>query len=142
MQKLMLTGNLGNDATLRTVGNKTAINFSVAHSEKFKNKDGITEEKTVWWDCTIWRNDTQSTEVAKYLKKGGKVLVEGEPQAETYTDKQGKTSISLKCFVKNLELLSVAPKAEQQEASQQQQQSAQTATSTPVTNVQDDDLPF
>jgi single-strand DNA-binding protein len=134
----MLLGNLGGDAILCTVGEKSAINFSVAHTNKFKNKDGVVEEKTTWWDCTVWRNAGQSTEIAKYLKRGIKVLCEGEPSAETYTDKSGTTHVSMKCFVKNIELLSSIQKEESKATEQQ----ATNGTGTSGTSEGGDDLPF
>ena len=40
MIKMQVIGHLGQDATVNNVNGKSVINFSVAHSEKYKNKDG------------------------------------------------------------------------------------------------------
>lgn len=107
MQKLNLIGNVGNDATVMVLeGGNAVISFSVAHSQSYKDKDGVKVEKVTWWDCSIWRKEGQKAEIAKYLLKGTKVYIEGEPSAETYTTQSGETKISLRCSVSQIELLS------------------------------------
>ena len=81
MIKMQIIGHLGQDATVNNVNGKTVINFSVAHSEKFKNKDGVEVNKSIWVSCSYW---TDRTAVAPYLKKGIQVYVEGSPEAKTY----------------------------------------------------------
>lgn len=75
-------GHLGNDAIVKQVNGKYAIDFSLAHSEKYKNRDGQTVERTTWVNCTLWRD--QAT-IAQWLKKGAKVWVEGTPSVHAYT---------------------------------------------------------
>lgn len=81
MIKMQLIGHLGQDAVVNNVNGKTVINFSVAHSEKFKNKEGVEVNKSVWVSAAYW---TDRTAVAPYLKKGSQVYVEGSPEAKTY----------------------------------------------------------
>lgn len=99
MNKLMLTGNVGQDATVADMNNgNSVINFSLAVSERYKE-----ETRTIWYKCAIFRNDTR---IAQYLKKGTKVLVSGKPEVETYQDNQGQFKANLKCIVFEIELLS------------------------------------
>ena len=107
--KLEIIGNLGADATVKDVNNSKAISFSVAHSEKYKNHEGVDIEKTTWVNCTFWKYQGQSTEIAKYLKKGTMVAVEGFPSVRGYQNQQGQNAASLDCRVTDLRLLS-APK--------------------------------
>lgn len=81
MIKMQILGHLGQDCSVNNVNGKTVINFSVAHSEKFKNKDGAEVNKSVWVSAAYW---TDRTAVAPYLKKGVQVYVEGSPEAKTY----------------------------------------------------------
>lgn len=81
MIKMQLIGHLGQDAVVNNVNGKTVINFSIAHSEKFKNKEGVEVNKSVWVSAAYW---TDRTAVAPYLKKGSQVYVEGSPEAKTY----------------------------------------------------------
>ena len=45
MIKLMVIGNLGKDCIVNTVNGKNVINFSIAHTEKFKDSTGAQREK-------------------------------------------------------------------------------------------------
>jgi single-strand DNA-binding protein len=102
MIKLQVIGNLGGDCTLKEVNGKNVINFNVAHSEKFKDAMGNLKERTTWVNCAYW---TDRTTVAQYLKKGKTVYVEGAPEAEAYTNKEGQPASTLKLRVFNLQLL-------------------------------------
>lgn len=61
-------GRLGQDATVRQVGEKFAIAFSVAISEKRQNNENVTS----WINFTYW---SKSDKVAQYLTKGKLVSV-------------------------------------------------------------------
>ena len=102
MIKLTAIGNLGKDCTVNTVNNKTVINFSVAHTEKFKDNMGVQKDKTIWVECAYW---TDRTGIATYLKKGTQVYVEGSPDIRTYTTKDGATATSLTLRVQNVQLI-------------------------------------
>ena len=102
MIKLQVIGNLGADCIAKEVNGKNVINFNVAHSEKFKDATGNLKERTTWVNCAYW---TDRTAVAQYLKKGKTVYVEGSPEAEAYTNKDGQPSATLRLRVFNLQLL-------------------------------------
>jgi len=101
---MTMIGNLGNDAVIRDSGNKKAVSFSVAHSEKYTDRNGSQVEKTIWVRCTYWR-DADKTKIAEYLKKGQKVYVEGTPSARSYQNKNNETVTDLELTVFSLELL-------------------------------------
>jgi len=82
MIKLLAIGNLGKDAVLNNVNGKNVINFTVAHTERYKDAQGNQKDKTTWVDCAYW---TDRTGIAPYLKKGTQVYVEGTPDVRTYT---------------------------------------------------------
>lgn len=104
MVKLQIIGHLGQDATVNNVNGKSVINFSVAHSEKYKNKEGVEVNKSVWVSCAYW---TDKTNVVNYLKKGTQVYAEGAPEAKTYrnqTTNEVMPQLSLR--VTSIQLLS------------------------------------
>lgn len=139
MQKVIVIGNLGKDCVLKKIGDKTAINFSVAHTEKFKNKEGVTEENTTWWDCGIWKRDGQSTELAKYLNQGKKVYIEGVPSFSTYKANDGTTKMACRINVLHLELLS--PKGDNDKSESPTQSENNEVPANPA-GANQDDLPF
>ena len=103
MIKMQIIGFIGQDATVNNVNGKSVINFSVAHSEKYKNKDGVEVNKSTWASCAYW---TDKINVAMYLKKGTQVYLEGVPEAKTYTNKNNETLPQLNIRVASLTLLS------------------------------------
>lgn len=102
MIKLQIIGNLGADCTMNEVSGRTVINFRVAHSEKFKNAQGIVVDKTTWVSCAYW---TDRNAIAQYLKKGQLVYAEGSPEAEAYMNKENQAAASLKMNVFRIQLL-------------------------------------
>jgi single-strand DNA-binding protein len=102
MIKLMVIGNLGKDCIVNTVNGKNVINFSVAHTEKFKDSTGAQREKTTWVECAYW---TDRTGIAPYLKKGTQLYVEGTPEVRTYQTNDGKSGASLSLRVQTVQLL-------------------------------------
>ena len=104
MVRMQAIGNLGKDAVTNTVNGKTVINFTLAHTEKGRDRDaqGNPKDKTIWVDCAYW---TERTAVAQYLKKGTQIYVEGQPDIRTYTTQDGRQGASLTLRVGNLQLL-------------------------------------
>jgi single-strand DNA-binding protein len=102
MIKMQIIGRLGKDCVVNTVNSKSVINFSVAHSEKYKDSQGSLQEKTIWVDCAYW---TDRTAVAPYLTKGTQVFVEGQPEARSFQRNDGTPGSSLSLRVREVQLL-------------------------------------
>jgi single-strand DNA-binding protein len=102
MIKLQVIGHLGKDCTTNVVNGKHVINFSVAHSERYKDATGVQKEKTTWVECAYW---TDRTAIAPYLKKGQLVYAEGSPEARAYQKGDGTAASSLTLRVLNIQLL-------------------------------------
>ena len=106
MIRMQVIGNLGRDCTTNIVNGKTVMNITVAHSEKFKDAQGVLKEKTVWVDCAYW---SDRTGIAPYLKKGTQVYVEGTPDLRTYTKTDGSFGATITLRVNNIQLLGSKP---------------------------------
>src|SRR5439155_9651139 len=78
------------------------INFTVAHTEKYKDSQGNNQEKTTWVDCAYW---TDRTAIAPYLQKGTQVFVEGTPEVRSFTRNDGTAGASLSMRVREVQLL-------------------------------------
>ena len=102
MIKLQVIGNLGRDCSVNTVNGRSVINFSVAHTEKFKDNTGAQKERVIWVECAYW---TDRTAIAPYLKKGTQVYAEGTPDIRTYQTNDGRQGSSLTLRVQNVQLL-------------------------------------
>ena len=88
LNKVMLIGNLGRDPELKYLeGNIARVNFSLATTETYKDKNGNRNDQTEWHNIVLWRSMAESAE--KLLKKGTQVYVEGKLQTRQWTDKEG-----------------------------------------------------
>lgn len=149
MIKLQIVGNLGKDCIVKEVNGKNVINFSVAHSERYKDAQGNQKERTTWVECAYW---TDKTAVAQYLTRGKTVYAEGSPEADAYTNKDGQVAATLRMRVQNIQLLGGNSGDGQGQGSNQGQVSNQGFGNAPVVRTQpqaaasgvamDDDLPF
>ncbi|HNA19246.1 MAG TPA: single-stranded DNA-binding protein [Chitinophagaceae bacterium] len=102
MIKMQVIGRLGKDCVVNTVNGKNVMNFTLAHSEKFKDSQGNTQEKTIWVDCAYW---SDRTALAQYLTKGTQVFVEGQPEARSFQRNDGTPGSSLSLRVREVQLL-------------------------------------
>lgn len=103
MIKLQIIGNLGKDCIVKEINGKHVINFSVAHSERFKDAQGNQKERTTWVECAYW---TDRTAIVPYLTKGTTIFAEGTPEADGYLNKDGQAAATLRMRVQSIQLLS------------------------------------
>jgi single-strand DNA-binding protein len=106
MIKLQVIGNLGKDCITNNVNGKTVMNFTVAHTERFRDAQGNQKDKTIWVDCAYW---SDRTGIAPYLRKGTQVYVEGNPEIRTFTKQDGTYGASLTLRVVSIQLLGARP---------------------------------
>ncbi|MES2429522.1 MAG: single-stranded DNA-binding protein [Bacteroidota bacterium] len=102
MIKLQIVGNLGKDCIVKEVNGKNVINFSVAHTERFKDSQGNQKERTTWVECAYW---SDKTAISQYLTKGKMVYAEGAPEADGYLNKENQPAATLRMRVQNIQLL-------------------------------------
>jgi single-strand DNA-binding protein len=110
VNKVILVGNLGKDPEVRrTQSGEPIVNFSVATSENWRDKNtGERKEKTEWHRVVIF-NEHLAKIAEQYLRKGSKVFVEGQLATRKWTDKDGQekytTEIVLNRFRGELQML-------------------------------------
>jgi single-strand DNA-binding protein len=88
VNKVILVGNLGRDPEMRYLPSGEAVaNFSVATTDKFKDKSGALQEATEWHRVAFFGRTAEVC--GQYLKKGSQVYIEGSIRSRKYTDKDG-----------------------------------------------------
>ena len=102
MIKMQVIGHLGRDCMTNMVNGKSVMNFTIAHTERFRDAQGNQKDRTTWVDCAYW---SERTGIAPYLKKGTQVYVEGTPEVRTYTKNDGTPGFSLTLRVQQVQLL-------------------------------------
>ena len=88
--KATIIGNIGRDPEIRSTqsGGKIA-NFSIATSETWTDKaTGERKDKTQWHRITVF-NERLVEHVEKHVKKGSKIMVEGQIETRKFIDKDG-----------------------------------------------------
>ena len=105
VNKVILLGNLGKDPEVKYTPSGTPVaKITVATNERFKDKDGQWQDRTEWHNVVLWQ---RLAEIAgEYLKKGGKVYIEGKLQTRSWEDKQsGQKKYMTEIVVNDLVLL-------------------------------------
>jgi single-strand DNA-binding protein len=88
VNKVILVGNLGRDPELRYIPSGQAVaNFSLATSDRWRDKEGNNQERTEWHRIVVWGKSAENC--AQYLQKGRSVYVEGRLQTQEWEDKEG-----------------------------------------------------
>jgi single-strand DNA-binding protein len=105
INKVIVLGNVGKEPEVRTFDSgDTVTNFSVATSEKWKDKtSGESKESTEWHRVSCFG---KLSEIAsKYVKKGDKIYVEGSLRTRKWTDATGVEKYSTEIKAEKIELL-------------------------------------
>jgi single-strand DNA-binding protein len=86
VNKVILIGNLGKDPEVKYTPSGTPVaKITLATNERFKDKSGEWQDRTEWHNVVLWQ---RLAEIAgEYLKKGGKVYIEGRLQTRSWDDK-------------------------------------------------------
>ena len=87
VNKVILLGNLGKDPEVKYTQSGMAIaRFSLATTERAKDKDGNWQDKTEWHNLVAFG---RTAEVAgEYLKKGRTIYIEGALRTSSWDDKE------------------------------------------------------
>ena len=95
--QIQIIGNVGKDPQIRAMPSGDLVaNFSLATSEKWKDKSGESQTKTEWHNVTCYGKLAEIAE--KYIKSGKMLFIQGSLVTQKYTDKNGveKTSTHVK----------------------------------------------
>jgi single-strand DNA-binding protein len=139
--KIILVGYLGRDPELRYTPDGTPVcDFSVATTERRKDKAGELQDVTTWFRVTVWRR--QAELAGQYLAKGRQVYIEGRLTQREYQDRDGNTRYSLEVTATDLHFMGsrgdeVSLQRDEQPVRGRQQEAAAVAPA-----VTDDDIPF
>ena len=139
MLQVEIIGNIGNDAQVKDFNGKKYIAFNVAHSEKFKNQQGVETERTTW--VSVLKPGEGA--IVNYLKKGTPVFVRGDLSFKQYQDNAHNWQVGVNCLAREVQLLPGGKRDQnQQEAPAASTQVQAPAPEAPAEGGTNDDLPF
>lgn len=101
LNRVILLGNLGADPELRAVGETHALNMRLATSETFLDRNKEKQERTEWHRVVVWGKRGEG--LARFLKKGDRLLVEGAIRTSSY-EKDGEKRYSTEIVASNIVL--------------------------------------
>ena len=143
LNRIVLTGRLTRDPELRrTTSDKAVASFTLAVDDNVKNENG--EKSTTFITVSIFNQ--QADNVAKFLRKGSLVGVDGRIRQRTYLNKDQKKVSVIEVVANQVEFLE--PKGSREipneeiildEAAPEEVEESKNLDTIGVT---DDDLPF
>lgn len=134
-------------------GTRKCATFSLATSEKYRDRNGNVIENTEWHNVISW-NHAELCE--KYVQKGSLLYVEGKIRTRSWEDRQGNKRYVTEILADKIDLLGrkdnsqqstqqqapVQQQARQQYMQQPQQPQYHTQPLPPAGEPEGDDLPF
>ncbi len=140
VNKVILIGHLGDEIKMHYFEGGNAIGrFPLATNETFTNRQTGERITNTDWHNIVVRNKLAET-CEKYLTKGDKVYVEGRIKNRQY-EVEGQKRYTTEIHVQDMTFLTTK-KEPTIAASKMNQTGNLKTTQTPVSNKEDDDLPF
>lgn len=144
LNKAMLIGRVGQNPDVKTINEqgRKAAQFSLATTERYKDRNGEVKEQTEWHNIVAF--DKTAELIEKFVTKGMLLYVEGKLRTRSWEDQNGNKRYVTEVLVNAIQFLE---KKEQPDAPQNVRSTQNThhASSSPMPGTgapQDDDLPF
>ncbi|MDW5378408.1 single-stranded DNA-binding protein [Halomonas sp. HP20-15] len=105
VNKVILIGNLGQDPEVRFTPSGAAVaNLNLATTDTWTDRQsGQRQERTEWHRVVLFN---KLAEIAQqYLKKGGKVYIEGRLQTRKWQDQNGQDKYSTEIVANDMQML-------------------------------------
>jgi len=104
VNKVILVGNLGRDAEVKTTaGGLSIASLNIATTDRKKDASGQWTDHTEWHRVTCF--DKLASVMERFGKKGKQVYIEGRIQTREYTDKDGNKRWSTEVVASDVRLL-------------------------------------
>ena len=89
MNTVILIGRVGRNPEIKDINGVKCATFSLATSERYKDRNGNAQEVTEWHNIVTWRATADIAE--RFVKSGDQLCVEGKIKYRTWeTDRGGK----------------------------------------------------
>lgn len=100
----MLIGNITRDPEIRQTGTgKSVASFAIATNMVWQDANGNKQERAEFTNVVAWGKLADIC--GRYLKKGGKVYVEGRLQTRDWTGKDGIKRYTTEVIMENMIML-------------------------------------
>lgn len=103
LNKVMLIGFVGSTPQMRDLESGKIATFSLATSEKYKDRSGNLREDTTWHSCIAF--SSMADTISRLVDKGTQIYVEGKLRNRKYTDKTGYERTLTEIVVNGIQLV-------------------------------------
>ena len=142
VNKVILVGNVGKEPEVKyTPSGLPVAKFSVATSERYKDKSGEWQEKTEWHNVIAWQRLAEI--VGEYVKKGSRLYLEGRLQTSSWDDKRsGEKKYRTEVVASDIVLMGGESEGRPKPAARAAAAPARSADPAQGTEITDEDIPF
>ncbi len=146
LNRVQLIGNLTRDPEIKQIpGGTTVASFGVATNFTWKDSNGERQSKTEFHNIVAWRRLAEIC--GQYLKKGGKIFVEGRLQTRDWEGEDGVKRYRTEIVADNMIMLdrkgeAISGVGTQREAGGIEEPDMAEVPSDVSAGVKIDDLPF
>lgn len=138
MNKVILVGRITKDPELRTLSSgSSVVNFTIAVNRPIAQQQDQNASNADFISCVIWNK--QAENLAKYVKQGSLIGVEGRIQTRNY-ESNGTTRYVTEVLCDNVQFLETKNSSKNQLADEDAKEEDSFAGK--INNVGDDDLPW
>lgn len=104
LNKVMLIGNVGKEPVVRHLESNVAVaSFTLATTERYKDRTGSAREVTEWHNIVCWRGLAETCE--KYVHRGTQLYVEGSIRTRSWESQDGQKHSVTEIVADNFKLL-------------------------------------
>jgi len=141
VNKVIIVGHLGADPDVHQFpdGNRVT-SISVATSSQWTDQSGQAKEATEWHKVKLYGRIGDIA--AEYLRKGGKVYIEGSLRTRKWIDDHGTNHYVTEIFASNMQMLGNSINSEPVAQEVNTPPVKQSLATVPTPPVLDDDFPF
>lgn len=139
LNRAMLIGRVGKNPEIKQISDtRKAAQFSLATTEKYKDRNGETKENTEWHNIVAF--DKTAELVERYVTSGMQLYIEGKLRTRSWEDRDGNKRYVTEILVGNIQFLE--SRKEEKHVPAPAQQKPKSAPLPPAGDDDDSDLPF
>lgn len=131
LNRTEIIGHLGKTPDVRNNGQTSKATFSVAVSERYRDRNGETKETTNWFTCVFFGKMSDVIDKLN-VEKGTLVYVSGKMNFRQYTKESGEKVNIAELMGDGFQILS----------SRRSDGSIQPTANAPTAEAEEDELPF
>ena len=113
MNTVVLIGRVGRNPEIKDVNGAKCATFSLATSERYKDRNGNAQELTEWHNIVTWRATADIAE--RFVKSGDQLCVEGKIKYRTWETDRGEKRYATDIVADRIHLLGSKPSTQVQE---------------------------